>query len=91
MICRFIVGLAHVNKLTKFFFQINSYLLKGAFWPSVSSLWIFWAPSPERSRLVGSASAGSWIGNIIALPLGGYLCANGFAGGWGSIFYIFGK
>ncbi|RNA04067.1 inorganic phosphate cotransporter isoform X3 [Brachionus plicatilis] len=65
-------------------------LAHGAFWPSISSLWIFWAPSPERSRLVGSASAGSWVGNIVALPLGGYLCANGFAGGWGSIFYIFG-
>ncbi|CAF0884887.1 unnamed protein product [Brachionus calyciflorus] len=65
-------------------------LAHGAFWPSVSSLWILWAPGPERSRLVGSASAGSWVGNIIALPLGGYLCANGFDGGWGSIFYIFG-
>ena len=40
--------------------------------------------------MVGAASAGSWIGNIIALPFGGYLCANGFDGGWGSIFYIFG-
>jgi ACS family sodium-dependent inorganic phosphate cotransporter-like MFS transporter 5 len=27
---------------------------------------------------------------VIALPLGGYLCVNGFGGGWPSIFYIFG-
>jgi len=34
--------------------------------------------------------AGGMIGNIIALLTGGYLCINGFAGGWPSIFYIFG-
>ena len=27
---------------------------------------------------------------VIALPLGGYLCQNGFDGGWPSVFYIFG-
>ncbi len=27
---------------------------------------------------------------MVALPLGGYLCVNGFAGGWPSIFYVFG-
>ena len=60
------------------------------FWPSVSSIWAYWAPTAERSRLVGAASAGSWVGNIIALPFGGFLCVNGFDGGWASIFYIFG-
>ena len=40
--------------------------------------------------LAGMASAGSWFGNIIALPFGGYLCTNGFDGGLPSIFYIFG-
>jgi MFS family permease len=44
----------------------------------------------ERSRLVGMASSGSWVGNIIALPLGSFLCVSGFDGGWASIFYIFG-
>lgn len=28
---------------------------------------------------------------VIALPLGGFLCINGFDGGWPSIFYVFGK
>lgn len=62
----------------------------GAFWPSMSSLWAFWAPPHERSRLVGIANAGSQIGNVVAFSLGGYLCVNGFAGGWPSIFYVFG-
>ena len=57
----------------------------------MSSLWAFWAPPAERSRLVGVANAGSQIGNVIALPLGGFLCVYGFDGGWGSIFYVFGS
>lgn len=63
----------------------------GVFWPSTSQIWSIWAPPNERSMLVGTASAGSWAGNIIALPLSGYLCVNGFDGGWPSIFYIFGS
>jgi len=62
----------------------------GAFWPSVSSFWAYWAPSVERGRLVGISSSGSRIGNVVALSLGGYLCVHGFAGGWPSIFYSFG-
>lgn len=62
----------------------------GAFWPSMSSLWAYWAPPHERSRLVGIANAGSQIGNVVAFSLAGYLCVNGFDGGWPSIFYVFG-
>jgi MFS transporter, ACS family, solute carrier family 17 (sodium-dependent inorganic phosphate cotransporter), member 5 len=62
----------------------------GVFWPAMSSLWSKWAPPAERSRLVGVANAGAQIGNVIALPLSGWLCVNGFDGGWPSIFYIFG-
>ncbi len=40
--------------------------------------------------MISLANAGSQIGNVVALPLGGYLCSNGFDGGWPSIFYIFG-
>ena len=63
----------------------------GSFWPSVSSFWAYWAPDTERSRLVGMASSGAKVGNIIALSLGSVLCLHGFAGGWPSIFYIFGS
>jgi MFS transporter, ACS family, solute carrier family 17 (sodium-dependent inorganic phosphate cotransporter), member 5 len=50
-----------------------------------------WAPIHERARLIGFGFSGSNIGNIIALPLGGFLCSNGFDGGWPSIFYLFGN
>jgi MFS family permease len=62
----------------------------GAILPSVSSFWAYWAPPAERARTVGFASTGSRIGNILALSIGGYLCAYGFDGGWPSIFYTFG-
>ena len=34
---------------------------------------------------------GSWMGNIVSMPLAGILCKYGFDGGWGSIFYVIGK
>ncbi len=60
-------------------------------WPAVNDIFVRWIPESEKSRLIGFASAGSKIGNIIALPLGSYLCLNGFDNGWPSIFYIYGK
>ena len=63
----------------------------GSFWPSVSSYWAFWAPDSERSRLVGFASSGAKVGNIVALSLGSVLCMYGIDGGWPSIFYLFGN
>ncbi|CAF0884868.1 unnamed protein product [Brachionus calyciflorus] len=65
-------------------------LAHGAFWPAQSSIFVFWAPIKERTIILGTSTSGAWIGNIIALPLGAYLCVSGFDGGWPSIFYIFG-
>lgn len=64
---------------------------KGAVWPAISMLYVNWAPPLEKSRLIGFSTAGVNIGNIVALQMGGWLCEDGFDGGWGSIFYIFGK
>jgi predicted MFS family arabinose efflux permease len=63
----------------------------GLYWPAIASLWAQWAPPEERSRLIGFANSGAQIGNVITLPLGSWLCSNGFAGGWGSIFYLIGN
>ncbi|XP_014663123.1 PREDICTED: sialin-like [Priapulus caudatus] len=46
-----------------------------------------WAPPNERSRMVSYGVAGTHIGNVITLPLGGILCAYV---SWDSIFYILG-
>ena len=45
----------------------------------------------KRSRLVGMSHAGGYIGNIVTLCVGGFLCVSGFDGGWPSIFYLIGK
>jgi len=63
-------------------------LTHGAFWPSCSSFWAYWAPINERSRLIGMASSGAKLGNIVALAIGGILCVTV---GWPAIFYLFGN
>ncbi|CAF0884850.1 unnamed protein product, partial [Brachionus calyciflorus] len=65
-------------------------LAHGALWPAMSSLFVHWTPSNERTKIIGTATAGAWVGNIVALPVGGVLCVYGFGGGWPSIFYLFG-
>lgn len=41
--------------------------------------------------MVGFSSTGSRMGNVFAFAIGGFLCVDGFAGGWPSIFYTFGN
>lgn len=62
-------------------------LSAGMIFPSVSQLWSRWAPVQDRSILIGFAVSGSHLGSVFTLPLGGYLCTHGFAGGWPSLFY----
>lgn len=58
-------------------------------WPAISAMFIKWAPPFEKSRIIGFASSGANIGNVIALPLGGFLC--GLENGWKLMFYLFGN
>jgi MFS family permease len=48
----------------------------GAFLPSASGVWAYWAPSTERARLIGMTKSGLRVGNIIGLTLGGVLCVH---------------
>jgi MFS family permease len=41
--------------------------------------------------ILGFASAGSQIGNVITLPMGGFLCGLFDNSGWVLIFYVIGK
>ena len=49
-----------------------------------------WIPSLERSRAVTFVYSGAQFGTVIGMPLSGVLCDHGFAGGWPSVFYVFG-
>ena len=57
----------------------------------MSAMWAKWAPKGERAILISLTYAGCQFGNVVTLPTSGLLCERGFAGGWPSIFYVFGK
>jgi len=63
---------------------------EGVVFPSMHALLSRWIPPMERSRAVTFIYAGVEIGTVITMGLSGVLCDNGFAGGWPSVFYIFG-
>lgn len=82
--------LSRVSGYLTLVLRILTGFVSGPFFPSMHSLWGRWAPPIERSKLMAICYAGPYMGNIITLTLSGYLCANGFDNGWGSIFYIIG-
>lgn len=44
----------------------------------------------DASQIALYSFPGTQFGNIIVLPLGGFLCMHGPDGGWPSIFYVLG-
>ncbi|XP_046556674.1 sialin-like isoform X1 [Haliotis rubra] len=62
----------------------------GVSYPAMQSMWGRWAPPMERSKLISLTFSGSFVGNILTFVISGYLCAEGFDNGWGSIFYVIG-
>ncbi|XP_035223290.1 sialin-like isoform X2 [Stegodyphus dumicola] len=62
----------------------------GMNYPSAYTLFARWAPVQERSTLLSICVIGTHFGVVMSMPLTGYLCDNGFAGGWPSAFYVLG-
>ena len=50
----------------------------------------YWVPHNERSTALALLNVGGSIGAVLTMPLSGYLSEHGFAGGWPSVFYVFG-
>ena len=63
---------------------------EGVTFPSMHVLLSRWIPPLERSRAVTFVYAGAQLGTVIGMSLSGVLCDHGFAGGWPSVFYVFG-
>ncbi|KAK6638164.1 hypothetical protein RUM44_008592 [Polyplax serrata] len=61
---------------------------QAALFPGLHSAIAIWTPLEERGRLATIILCGAQFGTIIALPVGGFLIPS--AGGWPSIFYVFG-
>ncbi|XP_076437376.1 sialin-like [Babylonia areolata] len=76
-----------------YFFLVVRVLIgigEGVMYPAAQALWFRWAPPNERSRLIGFSYAGGQFGNAMIFPVGGFLCAYGFDGGWPTVFYFIG-
>ncbi|XP_005107785.1 uncharacterized transporter slc-17.2 [Aplysia californica] len=58
--------------------------------PAIYCMWGAWAPPQERTTLISICFSGSMIASAIVYPSSGLLCRFGFAGGWPSVFYVFG-
>ncbi|XP_052131914.1 putative inorganic phosphate cotransporter [Frankliniella occidentalis] len=63
---------------------------EGPIVPCTHALLAKWVPPNERSRMGAFVYAGAQFGTVVSMPLSGLLAAYGFAGGWPSIFYVFG-
>ncbi|XP_075220881.1 putative inorganic phosphate cotransporter protein picot isoform X2 [Lycorma delicatula] len=63
---------------------------EGPIVPCTHAMLAKWIPPNERSRMGAFVYAGAQFGTVISMPLSGILSEYGFAGGWPSIFYVFG-
>ncbi|CAH1775915.1 unnamed protein product [Owenia fusiformis] len=65
-------------------------MAQGVLFPAMWALLGKWCPPLESSKIAGIVTAGCSFGSIISQPVSGLLCDYGFAGGWPSVFYVFG-
>lgn len=63
---------------------------QGAFLPSVQTILAQWSQPKYRSAIVAINISGFDVGAVAGMLLAGVLCEYGFAGGWPSVFYVFG-
>ncbi|XP_063225600.1 putative inorganic phosphate cotransporter isoform X2 [Bacillus rossius redtenbacheri] len=63
---------------------------EGPIVPCTHAMLAKWIPPNERSRMGAFVYAGAQFGTVVSMPLSGLLSEYGFAGGWPSIFYVFG-
>lgn len=69
-------------------------LLEGVTYPATHALLARWAPTHEKSQIVGLVWAGAYLGTALTLPLAGALVDDGAATGgapsWPLVFYVVG-
>ncbi|XP_046330754.2 uncharacterized transporter slc-17.2-like isoform X1 [Haliotis rufescens] len=58
--------------------------------PGLFAVWGKWAPPTERSRLICITYSGNISATALVFPLSAFLCKVNFAGGWPSVFYLYG-
>ena len=65
-------------------------LLEGFVITATYALLSRWTPTSQTTRAGTMVYSGEYCGYIIAMLLAGFLSDHGFAGGWPSVFYVFG-
>ncbi|XP_035223109.1 sialin-like isoform X3 [Stegodyphus dumicola] len=63
---------------------------EGVTFPSMNTIISNWAPKLERSRISTFIHTGAQMGNVISMPVSGWLSSSDLLGGWPSVFYVFG-
>ncbi|XP_046330760.2 putative inorganic phosphate cotransporter isoform X4 [Haliotis rufescens] len=71
-------------------FDDNSQEREGFTIPGLFAVWGKWAPPTERSRLICITYSGNISATALVFPLSAFLCKVNFAGGWPSVFYLYG-
>jgi len=70
--------------------RVLSGLGNGVQFPAIHALLARWTAPRRRSLVVSLVFFGSPAGVVVGMLLSGVLCDYGFAGGWPSVFYVFG-
>jgi len=65
-------------------------MFEGFMFPATHALLSRWTPESQTTRSVSIVFSGQEFGLVIGMLLSGILADYGFAGGWPSIFYVFG-
>ena len=81
---------AYVDVVAVIVLRILEGMLEGIMLPATHAHLSRWTPTTETTRGVTIAFSGQEIGLVVGMLLGGFLSDHGFAGGWPSIFYVFG-
>jgi len=70
--------------------RVLSGIGNGVMHPAVHALLARWSASKHRTLCATLVFMGQDVGVVIGMLLSGVLCDHGFAGGWPSVFYVFG-
>jgi len=81
---------ARIHIVLLIILRILSGLGEGVMMPSIYSLTARWSAPKYRSLIASVLYAGLNAGMVAGMLLAGVLCDYGFAGGWPSVFYVFG-
>jgi len=81
---------ARIHIVLMIILRVLSGLGEGVMFPAIYALIARWSVPKHRSFVVSILFIGYSVGTVVGMLLSGVLCDYGFAGGWPSVFYVFG-